>query len=138
MHDATTNHTFWDRLGITLSGLCALHCLLTPVLLALLPLWTGLDAIHEWLHLLLVIPIIPVTLVAMRNAVGPHHSTQVPWYLGLGLVTIIAAIPLASIVGDVGETLITLAGSALLIRGHWLNWRLHKHVCTDAHHTHGS
>ncbi|MEM6648148.1 MAG: MerC domain-containing protein [Bacteroidota bacterium] len=133
---ATNNHTLWDRLGIGLSGLCALHCLLTPVLLAMLPLWTGLGEIHEWVHIVLVIPIIPITIIAMRNAAGPHRSKRVPWYLGVGLVLIIVAIPLGHELGGPSETLITLAGSGLLISGHWMNWRLHKNVCTDDDHTH--
>ena len=51
-----------DRLGIALSTLCLVHCLLLPVLLAVLPLvaisyvpeW--LDE-SEWLHLALLVPV---------------------------------------------------------------------------------
>ena len=58
----------WDRLGIGLSGLCAVHCLLTPVVLSLLPLWPTLQAVNAWVHPTLLVLILPVVLGALRRA----------------------------------------------------------------------
>jgi len=48
MDSASRTHWMdWDRLGIGLSALCAVHCLLTPVVLSLLPLWHTLHALRS-------------------------------------------------------------------------------------------
>lgn len=114
----------WDRLGISLSGVCAVHCLALPVLLALLPLWPVAAQVHAWLHALFAIVIIPTTLAAMWYGYRRHGSTGTLSLLGIGLLVVLAALVVGHENGGlVSETVITLAGSSLLIFGHWRNWR---------------
>lgn len=115
--------TVWDRLGIGLSGLCAVHCLLFPVAVALLPLWPLADAIHTWTHPVLFLLIAPTVWLALR---GKARRPEVAAPLLGGLAVIALAWFLHEWTGRWGEALITLAGSLLLIRGHWLNYRSHR------------
>jgi hypothetical protein len=115
--------SFWDRLGIGLSGLCAVHCLFFPVVIVLLPLWPVADTIHFWTHPLLFILIAPTVYYAVRGSVIPN---RIPQFLYSGLVVIALAWLLHEWVGLWGESLITMAGSGLLITGHWFNYRHHQ------------
>lgn len=114
---------FWDRIGISLSGLCALHCLFFPVAIALLPLWPVAEAIHFWTHPILFLLIVPTVYYAIRNSNIPK---RIPRFLYTGLVVVALAWVLHDWVGLWGESIITMAGSALLITGHWFNYRYHQ------------
>ncbi|MDZ7773613.1 MAG: MerC domain-containing protein [Balneolaceae bacterium] len=116
--------TFWDRLGIGLSGLCAIHCLLFPVLVALLPLVPWAESVHAWTHPVLFLLIAPTVWLALREKRPGRRPIAL--LLCSGLAVIALAWFLHDVVGMWGEAIITLAGSALLIRGHWLNYRGHR------------
>lgn len=115
--------TRWDRLGIGLSGLCALHCLATPVALALLPLWPSLDALHAWLHPVLALLLVPVTVLAMWGAHRAHRPHRLQAGFAIGLALVLLALPAGHATGWWLETSLTLVGSALLIAAHVGNWR---------------
>lgn len=119
------NKSFWDRLGIGLSGLCAVHCLFFPVIVALLPLWPVAEAIHFWTHPLLFLLIAPTVYYALRS---PKVPPRIPQLLYAGLLIIALAWLLHEWVGAWTESIITMAGSALLIAGHWLNYKHHKAI----------
>ncbi len=128
MDDALNSKTVWDRLGIGLSGLCAVHCLLFPIVMALLPLWPVAESIHLWSHPVLFLLIVPTVWLALRN--GGYRHRRVSLLLLGGLATVGVAGLLHDWTGIVasewGEALITLTGSVLLINGHWLNYRSHR------------
>ncbi len=111
---------FWDRLGITLSGICAIHCLLLPVFVALIPLWPAIADFHDYTHLIFFIAIAPTVYLALKRK---HRSKKVTVYLVLGVFIIFLAWAFNNLLGEYGETGITLLGSTMLIRGHWLNYR---------------
>lgn len=116
---------FWDRAGISLSGLCVLHCLLLPVVLAVAPVWTVGETVHAWLHPLFAIILVPTTLVAAVGGFNRHNSWHVITFLAVGLTVIIVAGYLGNDrPGTSLETTVTIVGSALLIAGHVLNWRM--------------
>lgn len=121
----------WDSLGIGLSGLCAAHCTLTPVLLAVLPLYPSLYAIHSWLHPLLLILLVPVAVVALGRTRPERRPRAVPALLATGLMIVFLAWLSKDALGLWGEAGVTLAGSALLVLGHWKNGR-----CHGAQHAH--
>jgi len=122
----------WDRLGIGLSGLCALHCLLMPVALSLLPMWSTLQAVHAWVHPALLVLMLPVVGGALHRARHTGHVGTAA-LLGLGFLTLVAAWWGHDLWGAAGERIGTVAGSALLIAGHVLNWRRHRACAKPAH-----
>lgn len=111
---------FWDRIGIGLSGLCAIHCLLVPVFVALIPLWPAFEEYHEYTHLVFFLAISPAVYLSLRRR---HKSSKVTFLLISGLSIIFVAWLLNHQLGDYGEAGITLIGSILLIWGHWLNYK---------------
>lgn len=121
----------WNRIGIGLSGLCTVHCLVIPLVLSVLPLWPALSALHAWLHPIFIVLLLPVTYAAMRDARRHHNDRWIPLLLGLGFAAITMAW-LGHVLWDhTGETIGTLLGSALLITGHTLNWRRHRSGCSS-------
>ncbi len=123
------NTGFWDRAGIWLSSLCALHCVVMPILLAMLPLWSNLDVAHDWLHPVFAVLLIPVTLFALWGAQRAQRPRFIALLLGAGLVLVLGALFLPHEAGSLAETATTLVGSSLLIAGHVSNWRAsHQHA----------
>lgn len=120
--------SFWDRIGISLSGFCAIHCLFFPVVIVLLPLWPVAEAIHFWTHPLLFLLIVPTVYYALRNADIPK---SIPRLLYSGLAVIAMAWLLHEWVGLWGESVITMIGSGLLIAGHWENFKHHQQMHTE-------
>lgn len=123
MNEIQSKPAFWDRLGISISGLCAIHCLFFPVAVALLPLWPVAESIHDWTHPILFVLIVPTVIFALK---GRSISGLVGKYLISGLLVVGAAWILHDWIGDWGEAGVTMAGSALLVKGHWINYKFHK------------
>lgn len=135
--DHTEHATFsektdaWDKLGIFLSGLCAIHCLLTPILLIALPVFGEMFE-SEWVHGLMAVFILPIGLYAFWSGYKHHRQTKV-FALGVaGLLFIVSELVLPhEIIHDVGHHVFTVIGSTLLITAHYLNRRAclcHRHV----------
>lgn len=108
----------WDRLGVLLSGLCAAHCVLMPLLLVLLPLH-GAHALHDAWHPVSAALLVPITLCAAHRG-GSLGSAGLLWgglaIVGLGLVA-------HDWLGEVAGVGLTLIGSLFLIAGHGHNLR---------------
>ncbi|MCG8372041.1 MAG: MerC domain-containing protein [Balneolales bacterium] len=111
---------FWDRVGIGLSGICAIHCLLIPVSVALIPLWPAFEDLHGYTHLFFFLAIAPTVYLSLRNK---HESIMVTTFLIVGVLSIFLAWLFHESLGEYGEAGITFIGSMLLIRGHWLNYK---------------
>ncbi|HBX67117.1 MAG: hypothetical protein CL670_06075 [Balneola sp.] len=114
------NQGFWDRMGIGLSGLCAIHCLLVPVFVSLIPLWPAIEEFHEYTHLIFFLAIAPAVILSIKNR---KDLKAISGYLFVGLAIIFVAWYFNHQLGDYGEAGVTLVGSSLLIRGHWLNYK---------------
>lgn len=118
--ESQDRQTLWDRLGIGLSGLCAIHCLLVPVIVSLIPLWPAFEEFHEYTHLIFFLAIAPAVILSVKNR---KQLQAVSGYLFVGLAIIFAAWFFNDKLGDIGEAGVTLVGSMLLIRGHWINYK---------------
>lgn len=117
----------WDKLGISVSGICLVHCLLLPVVISILPIWTSAQQVHGWLHPVFAVLLIPTTILALVIGYKRHRSRRVVALMAVGLLlVVVAAIPAFHNPGIVFETVLTMSGSAFLIAGHLLNWRLSK------------
>ena len=112
-----------DRFAVSLSLLCVVHCLLTPILLVAMPSLTSTVLGGEKLHLLLVFLILPTSLFSLTLGCK-RHSRWIFWIAGLvGLALLIAG----GFVEPLGldhhwETRLTLIGSAFVASAHILNF----------------
>ena len=117
--------SWWDWSGIFFSGLCLLHCVATPLLLASVSFWL----LSEWVHVLFLIPLIPITFMASRRAIRAGQSRWPAILLILGLLVLVAALLLGTKIGEPAEIAMTIMGSLLLISGHPGN--RHVHICRE-------
>ena len=120
MTSGPTPPGIWDRIGISLSGLCMVHCMLLPVVLITVPLWSTAETLHDWLHPLFLVALLPITFMALVATADKPQAKSVRVLLGVGLLVIV----LASLFGHeegILETAITLLGSGMLVAGHWRN-----------------
>ncbi len=115
----------WDRIGISVSGLCMVHCMLLPVVLVAVPLWSTAETLHDWLHPLFFVALLPISFMALVATADKPQAKSVRVLLGVGLFVIV----LASLFGHeeggrILETAVTLLGSGMLVTGHWRNGQI--------------
>lgn len=110
----------FDRAGIVLSGLCAVHCLASVVLVSALGLG-GEALLNPWIHRFGLVLAIAVGLVSLVSAAMRHGRLDNVrlGVIGLGLMA-------GALTVDHGlpEALLTIAGVALLAIAHLRNLRL--------------
>lgn len=114
-----------DRIAITVSMLCAIHCLLLPVLLVALPTLSSSIIASEAVHLSLLGIAIPFSLVALNLGCKLHKrkSFIAIGMVGLGLM-IFALIRESLGLGHDSEQIFTLLGAATVAFAHIRNFRL--------------
>lgn len=122
----------WDSLGIATTLLCAIHCMVLPLLLTSLPLM-GIDLIHdpvfEWSMILLAIII---GIYALYHGYIKHHRNIVPVYLFLAGAALLIVKQLFH-----DFQLLLLLAIPLIVVAHWKNYKLcHKSSCKSEHHKH--
>lgn len=108
-----------DRVGVLLSGLCALHCVLSIVLVSVLGLGGQLllaPAIHEFgLMLAILVGVVTLGVGVLR------HGQAAPLLIGLCGIALMAS---ALFVGHGWrEAVLTIAGVALVATAHIRNLR---------------
>lgn len=116
----------WDRAGMFLSSLCALHCLVTPFVTLSLPLWVY--TIHySPVHLFISFFIFPVAAFAFWSGFNKHHQKWVLILGGLGLALLSVGLITPSTRSQLRwNDVLTILGSFFLISGHFLNRRALK------------
>ena len=114
-----------DKAAVGLSALCVLHCLALPVALTLLPPVAALGLQEEWVHKLLLVSVIPISLYALTLGCRQHRSF---WVASAGLLGVLFLVAAATVghrfFGEAGETSFTLVGAILVAVSHVLNFRL--------------
>ncbi|MFA5969816.1 MAG: MerC domain-containing protein [Sphingomonas sp.] len=110
----------FDRLAIGLSGLCAVHCLASAVLVALAASAGGL-LLNPLIHEVGLAFAILLGAVALGRGIVDHGFMLPSSVGGLGLGVMAGAMTLPHDGGN--ETLFTIIGVALLALGHDLNRR---------------
>jgi len=116
-----------DRLAISASALCLIHCLVTPVQLLALPVLTSTMMADEEFHILMVVFVLPTSLAAFYLGMRRHRNRAVllPGAAGL-LILVFAALMGHDLLGETGEKAATVSGSLLLASAHVRNYRLSR------------
>lgn len=114
-----------DKLAISLSFLCAVHCLAFPLIVATLPALSSLQFDGEAFHFWMVLIVIPTSVYALTLGCRKHKHYRLIVVGGCGLVLMVAAILFGkNLLGELGEKGLTLIGAGLLALGHYRNFRL--------------
>ena len=110
-----------DRIGISAASLCALHCILLPVLLPILPL-IGLSVLadHWWEHAFLIVSAI-IGSIALFSGFKKYHRRLYPFYLlFLGITIYWQKHDFA----EQYQPYIIIIGATFIIAAHFINLRL--------------
>lgn len=114
-----------DRLAIGLSLACAIHCLMLPVLLVLLPSMVALQLDNEAFHFWMVAAVIPSSVYALSVGCKQHKHYRLLFLGAIGLTLLVLAQALGEEqIGEFGEKVLTVVGAGFVAFGHWLNYRL--------------
>jgi len=81
-----------DRFAIGLSLACAFHCLVTPLLLVLLPSIASFVPTNEVFHVSMVALVIPSSILALSLGCKKHGRRHVFVLGGIGVVLLVAAL----------------------------------------------
>lgn len=109
-----------DHYAMGLSGLCAVHCVASAVLVALASTAGGI-LLNPVFHEVGLTIAIALGALALGRGILEHGSMAPPVTGALGLGMMAGAMRLPH--GDGGETLWTIVGVAILSLGHYLNRR---------------
>ena len=112
-----------DVVGASISILCMIHCFL-PIVLVSFGSTLGMHHVadsmhHDWLHFLLLTPIVGLLAFSLPKAYY-RHGNLVPTIFAVVGISILAV---ALLVGGEAETLLTIFGSVFVISAHMLNRR---------------
>lgn len=128
-----TASILWDRFGLGVSVICAIHCLAFPVFVAILPLASAAPFLDEWLHPLFILLIAPTVYFASKRS---HFDKKITRLLVYGFNLILFGWLIGHFwLGFWVESGATFAGSILLIIGHWKNYQHHR-TCSVSSHKH--
>ena len=120
---------FSERAAVCASAACLAHCLLLPVLLALIPSLSAVLAIPELFHVWVLALAIPSAAFAL--VIGwRRHRKVLPLIAGAAGLFILDLGAFA--VGETAwETPVTVVGSLTLAAAHLTNWRLRRRLPCD-------
>jgi uncharacterized membrane protein YfcA len=124
----------WDNVGIAAATLCAIHCLLLPVMLAFAPTLAHLLPGSETVHRALAYLLAAVGLVAFWAGYKVHRRKLVLLLLVVGIVGVsVGAYADSLLPTHTWEVGITLTGSSFLVTAHYLNRTLCRtcRMCAD-------
>ena len=118
-------------MGISLSGICFIHCLLTPVLIMLSPFLAG----HEF-HENIIYLIIPTAVIALAVGCSRHRDFWVAVIGISGISVLILALIFHTTFGELVGLVLTMFGSILIISAHYRNRLLCKKESFKCHNGH--
>ncbi|MCH6549232.1 MAG: MerC domain-containing protein [Proteobacteria bacterium] len=115
-----------DNAAVALSGLCLLHCLALPMLIAVLPFLGQFGAGH--FHIQMLIAVVPVSIIAFALGFRRHHSRSVVAWGGVGVLLLMVGGTIAhGSYGIVADRLLTICGALILAAAHYFNNRFSRH-----------
>lgn len=122
MRNKSIKNNFIDFIGIGLSGLCTIHCLVTSFFMMSLPLLARYYVANPYIHILLTIFILPIGIAAFIVGFRNHNNYKI-FILGIVSVIAVGGIPTCVHLLNVkiNEPLYLGAASILLIVAHGMN-----------------
>jgi len=115
-----------DAWGMLASGLCAVHCLAIPVLLAL-GASAGVAWLETpWLESLLLITAIGLAAQSLVGSYRREHGRPLAlWVAGAGFAVLVAS----RLAPEDLEHYLTAVGGFAIATAHWINWKLRRQAC---------
>ena len=123
-----------DKLSITLSLACMIHCLLMPSFLILTSGFLALSIDNELIHKVFLIIVLPISLYALITGYQNHKILSY-LYLGIsGLWLLFFAVFFGEgVFGEFTEKSLTLIGSMIVASSHYKNYKACKELACECH-----
>lgn len=86
------SHGWLDQLAIGMAAVCAVHCLLTPILVIALPIIATSFFAHEDFHLWMLLLVLPTTSFAIFMGCRKHKDIWVAAFSAIGLSILVFAL----------------------------------------------
>ena len=123
---------YFDRVAITLSTICIVHCLAMPFVIALLPVAAFTIGGDGHFHSLMLWFVVPTSVLGFGLGLRVHRRADIVVMGGMAIGTLAAAALWGHRAWDPSvEVLVSVAASMLLAAAHWRNFRevrrLHHH-----------
>ena len=123
-----------DGLAISLSFLCAVHCLFMPSFIILAPSLLSISFDNDFMHYLILALAIPISIFALSAGYKAHKSLSMIFIGFLGLSILLFAVLFGnSLFGEIGEKGLTLFGSVIVASAHYRNLKVCKELDCDCH-----
>ncbi len=123
-----STQAFTDKMAISLSLLCALHCLVSPLIIVMLPSLAALQFDGEAFHVWMVLAVIPTSVYALTMGCKQHKRYRLLIMGLVGLLFLLSALlPGEGNIGEFWEKALTVIGAAIIALGHYRNYRLCRH-----------
>jgi MerC mercury resistance protein len=122
-----------DRIAIALSTICIVHCLVMPLLVAILPIAAVAFGTDAHFHALLLWLVVPTSAIGFTLGFRVHHLAGVV-ALGAAAVGVLAVVAVwgHGAWAPATEVTVNVVASLLLASAHWRNFRevrrLHRHA----------
>lgn len=118
-----------DTVGQILSAVCAVHCVTTPIFVAMAP---AAASVLGGAHPVLLVLVIGVALWSFIPGFRCHHSKLVA-ALALSGVTLLAVAAFAVPNNFALETGLSLVGATVMMVAHWMNRKLLREAHAHPH-----
>jgi len=123
-----------DKIAMTLSMICVIHCFFVPSFLIIGAGYLSLTIDNEFVHKAIVLLAIPISLFALAIGYRNHKTSSFLPMAVFGLLVLILAVVLGeSVLGETGERIFTLFGSAALAYAHYKNYQTCKELDCSCH-----
>lgn len=115
-------HSRADLIGISLSVICMLHCLMLPVLLLMGLLGSQFNVESEWTHIIMLVFVVPISGIAFIGGWMRHKRVNVVALGTAGIALLaFAALYAHDALGQTADAALTTTGGLLLAIAHWRN-----------------
>jgi len=123
-----------DGVAISLSFLCALHCLFVPSFIILAPSFLSISFNNEFIHYLILVLAIPISVFALSIGYKTHKNLSIFVIGFLGLSILLFALFYGNaLFGEIGEKGMTLLGSIIVVSAHFRNLKVCKKLDCECH-----
>ena len=123
-----------DKLAITFSFVCVIHCFFVPSFLILTSGFLAVSIDNELIHKLILLAAIPMSIFALSSGYRNHKMIHLFLIGAFGLLALSSAVIFGeSLLGEFGEKSLTLLGSILVAYSHFRNYQVCKKLDCSCH-----